>query len=107
MTVTQKEIVQRYEALGAAVKKILIEWDPIGVLTDGDWPDDEYDSYIPSICSILMNASDVSALDPKLNTIVELNMGLGEQRSRNKEFAARLWKLRDEVRIGPAGTQRS
>jgi hypothetical protein len=44
----------------------LVEWDPIGVLGDGDWRDDEYDSYIPSICSILENSSEVSTLESKL-----------------------------------------
>jgi hypothetical protein len=94
-----KELLQKYKALSEAVRKILVEWDPIGVLGDGDWPDDEYDSYIPSICSILENSSEVSTLESKLNAIVELNMGLGKQRSRNKEFAARLWKLRETTKI--------
>ena len=99
MNTTKKELLQKYEALSDAVKKIVVEWDPIGVLDDEDWPDDEYDSYIPSICSILMNAPEVSTLESKLNAIVELNMGLSEQRSVNKEFAARLWKLRDQMDI--------
>lgn len=106
MTTTEKELLQKYEALRDAVKKIVVEWDPIGVLRDGDWPDDEYDSYLPSVCSILMNSSEVSTLESKLDAVVELNMGLGDQRSRNHEFAARLWKLRDELKIGAAGSQR-
>jgi len=105
MTTTKKELLQKYEALSEAVKKIVVEWDPIGVLRDGDWPDDEYDSYIPSICSILMNATEVSTLESKLNAIVELNMGPGNQRSRNREFAARLWKLREEMKVGPSQPQ--
>jgi hypothetical protein len=91
----RKELLQKYERLHASVKKILVEWDPIGVLQDRDWPDDEYDSYVPSICSILMNSSNITTLESKLNAIVQLNMGLSEQRSRNKEFAQKLWKLRD------------
>ena len=106
MTTTNKELLQKYEALSAAVKKILVQWDPIGVLEDGDWPDDEYDSYIPSICSILMNSSEVSTLESKVNVIVELNIGLGQQCGRNKEFASRLWKLRDELKVGPAEPQK-
>jgi hypothetical protein len=106
MTTKKKALLQKYEALNEAVKKIVVEWDPIGVLTDGDWPDDEYDSYIPSICSTLMNSAEVSTLESKLNAVVELNMGLGKQRSRNREFTARLWKLRDEMRIGETGSQK-
>ena len=94
-----KESLQKYENLHAAVKKIVIEWDPIGVLHDGDWPDDEYDSYIPSICSILMSPSDMTTLESKLNAIVELNMGLAQQRSRNQEFAERLWELREQMNL--------
>jgi len=96
-----RELLHKYETLSVAVKKIVVEWDPIGVLGDGDWPDDEYDSYIPSICSILMNSSEVSTLESKLNAIVELNMGMSQQGARNKEFAAKLWKLRDEMKAGP------
>ena len=89
-----KETLQNYEKLHATVKRIVVEWDPIGVLQDENWPDDEYDSYIPSICSILTNSSDIATLEAKLNAIVELNMGLAPQRSRNKDFAERFWKLR-------------
>jgi hypothetical protein len=96
-----KELLQKYEALHGAVKKIVVEWDPIGVLQSGDWPDDEYDSYIPAICSILMNSSDIVTLISKLDAIVELNMGLGSQHLRNKEFAERLWKLREQLNPAP------
>jgi len=92
-----KELHQKYEALHAAVKKIIVKWDPIGVLQSEDWPDDEYDSYIPAICSILMNSSDIATLISKLDVIVELNMGLGSQHARNKEFAEQLWKLREQL----------
>lgn len=94
-----KESLRKYEELHSTVKKIVVEWDPIGVLQTEDWPDDEYDSYIPAICSILITSSDVSTLDSKLNAIVELNMGLAPQRSRNKEFAERLWKLRAQMNL--------
>jgi hypothetical protein len=89
-----KELSEKYERLHAAVRKLVIEWDPIRVLGDGDWPDDEYDSYIPSICSILMNSGEISILENKLNAIVEESMGLSQQRSRNKEFALKFWALR-------------
>ena|SRR5436190_20272883 len=94
-----KGALQDYEKLHATVKKIVVEWDPIGVLEGEDWPDDEYDSYIPSLCSILTNSSEIATLESKLNIIVELDMGLAPQRSRNKEFAERLWKLRDEMNL--------
>jgi hypothetical protein len=107
MTSNKKELLQKYEALSAAVKKIVVEWDPIGVLDDEDWPDDEYDSYIPSICSILMNSAEVSTLESKLNAILELNMGMSPQRSRSREFAAKLWSLRDRFSVGPAESRKS
>jgi hypothetical protein len=94
-----KETLQNYKKLHATVKKIVVEWDPIGVLQSEDWPADEYDSYIPSLCSILTNSSEIATLEAKLNAIVELDMGLAPQRSRNKDFAGRFWKLRDEMNL--------
>ena len=57
-----KASLRKYEELHATVKKIIVEWDPIGVLQSEDWPNDEYDSYIPAICSILINSSDITTL---------------------------------------------
>jgi hypothetical protein len=98
-----KELRRNFDDLSTSVREIVIEWDPIGVLSDSDWPRDEYDSYIPQICSILMNSTEVSTLESKLNAIVELGMGLPEQRSRNRDFASRLWKLRG---MSPHGLDR-
>ena len=103
----KKESQQNYERLSVAVKKAVVEWDPIGVLADGSWPDDEYDSYVPSICSILMNSSEISTLQSKLNAIVELNMGLPPQHARNDVFAEKLWKLREQLSIEIALPQAS
>ena len=103
----KKESQQNYERLSAAVKKTVVEWDPIGVLADGSWPDDEYAPYIPSICSILIHSSEISTLQSKLNAIVELKMGLPPQHSRNAVFAEKLWKLRGPLSIETALPQAS
>ncbi len=88
---------EMYDRLAAAVRQVLIEWDPIGVLSDPDWPDDEYDTYVPAICSALINFDDICVVETKLNSIVEMNMGMGQQRIRNKDFAQKLWKLKETI----------
>lgn len=38
-----------------AIRKVFIEvWDPIGVMSDPDWPRDEYDRYIGRVFELLV-----------------------------------------------------
>ena len=38
-----------------AIRKVFVEvWDPIGVMSDPDWPRDEYDGYIGQVFELLV-----------------------------------------------------
>ncbi len=62
-----------------SIREVLItDWDPIGVMSDPDWPRDEYDSYIGRIYSRLASGESADAI-AKYLCIVEVEvMGLGE-----------------------------
>ena len=52
-----------YDKLIAEVDRILWEdWDPIGVMSDPEWPRDEYDSYIGDIYRFLVRGEPAGAV---------------------------------------------
>ena len=63
-----------------AVEGLLRAWDPIGVFSDPNDPDnplDEYDSYAPVILGKLQAGKDVEALTQHLNELATTRMGMG------------------------------
>ena len=85
----QKEDIK---ALQRKVREILMEWDPIGVR---DMPEaqDEYDSYVGPICSLLIKGAGVTALAKMLDQIEGENMGLSVRTERNRQIAQKLLRL--------------
>jgi hypothetical protein len=62
------------------VEKILQRWDPIGVIDDlkeSGLPPDEYDSYAPSILTMLNRGANLEDIASHLGQIQSVNMGLG------------------------------
>ena len=51
------------------------DWDPIGI-NDLGGPDDEYDSYVGSVCSLLFSGADIHKIRKHLSQIETVNMGL-------------------------------
>jgi len=51
------------------------DWDPIGV-NDLGCPDDEYDSYVGRVCSLLLSGADIHKIRQHLSHIETGNMGL-------------------------------
>lgn len=74
---------------------VLGEWDPIGVLSDGDDSPahDEYDSYAPQLLSMLYAGKSRSEIADRLETLRTVNMGLPEFRERDEAAAAQLLLL--------------
>jgi hypothetical protein len=60
--------------MAASIRKIrdvfMHGWDPIGVGNTSDWPQDEYDSYVLPVYSILRQGKDEAAL---LNYLVQVH----------------------------------
>ena len=56
-------------------ESLWLDWDPIGV---NDFPeaDDEYDSYVGGVCSLLLSGADAHKLRQHLTQIQTVSMGL-------------------------------
>ena len=58
-----------------AIREILFsEWDPIGINSFA--PDDEYDSYVPTILRLLEHGRDERRIADQLRRFAEENIGL-------------------------------
>ena len=100
-----KEMPQRYEQeLLTRVNEVLhYIWDPIGVRGEPN-ARDEYDSYVPGVCSLLDNGATAEQIATHLDKIATESMGL---RSNIKncyatadkllEWRATLLKRRPEI----------
>jgi hypothetical protein len=61
-----------------SIREILAsEWDPIGVMSDPEWPRDEYDSYITRIYNALARGESAEYIAADLCFIEDKIMGLG------------------------------
>lgn len=86
---------ESYRRLHRAVREVLWkDWDPIGVNHFG--PDDEYDSYAPGICRLLMEGADERKIADRLQQLAENAMGLPHvSREHSLHIARRLLSLID------------
>ena len=62
----------------AQLRALWCEWDPIGVLSDPDWPRDEYDDYLDPTLRLLESGAGVAELAHYLNTVVGDQLALGD-----------------------------
>lgn len=77
------------------LRSMWCEWDPIGVMSDPDWPRDEYDDHLQPTLRLLESGAKVSEIAMYLNGVVGDGLALGETgvlSARPVQFAA---KLRD------------
>ena len=82
-----------YRRLYNAVREVLFhEWDPIGVNSHAT--DDEYDSYAPSLCSLLMQGADAVKIAARLDDWSRNAMGLSNvDPEHSRRIAHRLLSL--------------
>ena len=52
------------------------EWDPIGLNREGDWPDDEYDSYANGVYRMLCKGRDHFAISQYLERSALVTIGV-------------------------------
>lgn len=58
------------------IREVLIDhWDPIGVMSEPDWPRDEYDSYIGGVYRCLAQGESAEAIARHLCFVEEAMMG--------------------------------
>jgi hypothetical protein len=75
-----------------AIRRILIsEWDPIGFGV----PEDEYDSYIPTIYLLMQSCVGIEGLASHLEKLETVSMGLSVNTERNRRVAKMLLDLMD------------
>ena len=68
---------QKADEISEAIRQVFIrDWDPIGVMDDPEWPQDEYDSYIGEIYRFLSRGESADFIASHLCLIEEKMMGL-------------------------------
>ena len=65
------------------------DWDPIGI-NDVSPADDEYDSYVGGVCSLLLSGTDAAKLRQHLAHIETDNMGLSSPCSHLDDVVTKL-----------------
>lgn len=66
-----------------AIRRVFVEiWDPIGVMTDPDWPRDEYDGYIGRIFELLVLGGNDEEIVDYLSRATNDHMGLSASREQ-------------------------
>ena len=86
---TMNEYLWRSDAKGyLRVLEVLREWDPIGVIGYG--PQDEYDSYAPTIIRMLDAGNGVDDLTKHMVRIVAEHMGISVDKKKTRQCAQKL-----------------
>lgn len=75
---------------------ILNDWDPIGIQGYTDWPQDEYDSYVPDVCKLILKRAAFEEVVAYLWWLETEHMGLPGQRKRTEEFAKRVLEVGEQ-----------
>ena len=66
-----------FERLVVECRQMWKDFDPIGVYhLDGDWPEDEYDSYALQSVSLLVKRADLSEIGAFVRSAVHDTMGM-------------------------------
>ena len=91
MKKNNKDALRGLNKLEKSVAKILAEkWDPIGVSRESPR---EYDSYVHSVCSLLLSDAGQEQVCDYLRRVVEDEMGLSPDKERDVATAQQLLKL--------------
>lgn len=97
MTSDNREKIIRYERYHQAVKRVLFkEWDPIGASRMGG-PEDEYDSYVPVICRLLMTKRSKREIFDHLWKLETQDIGMPGNRLATEHVAERLLQIAQEI----------
>lgn len=84
------------------IRDVLIEhWDPIGVMSEPDWPRDEYDSYIGGVYRCLAQGESPEAIARHLCSVEATMMGLRRQPEALLPVAHRLKAIDVSLEVDP------
>jgi hypothetical protein len=72
------------------LRELLLRWDPIGVVREPDWPQDEYDAFIDPITERLREGAGEAELTEFLEGAVREHLGLEPNHEREAALAREL-----------------
>ncbi|MBT6081460.1 MAG: hypothetical protein HOH06_00550 [Polaribacter sp.] len=99
---TKSELKKKYNAIHRTISEILwIDWDPIGI--NDLAPRDEYDDYVPEICSLVMRNKSAIEIANRLFQIETDTIGVLGNREHCLKVAN---KIIDEINRNTAPQQR-
>lgn len=75
------------------IRNLLNRWDPIGVRGEGDGPEDQYDSYLPLIVSLVQGSCSVLDLTDHLDNLRTETMELDADRNADRAIAEAILAL--------------
>jgi hypothetical protein len=84
------------------LREHLLRWDPIGVVHEPDWPQDEYDVFIEPLAERLRQGTTEEELTVFLESAVREHLGLDPDREREARLARELVDWHAHTR--PPGT---
>lgn len=88
-------MTKEQEALYKHIDEILFyKWDPIGI-SSGNWPRDEYESYLPTVYSLVVTNSEPSTIVDYL-TQSRARMGLSESLVKDIKIAELLLLIKED-----------
>src|SRR5436309_3106796 len=78
------------------LRELLLRWDPIGVVHEPDWPQDEYDALLDPLAERLRAGATEEELATFLEAAVREHLGLEPDRDREAALARELagWHTR-------------
>ena len=66
------------------IRRLLwFEWDPIGINAEGNWPDDEYDSYAHKVYRMLIDEKDHFAISKYLKATALEHIGVNQSENHD------------------------
>ncbi len=75
---------------------LFYKWDPIGI-SDGDWPRDEYQSYLPQVFKLALENESPQPIANYLSVITTDNMGLSEVKSHDMAIAKLILEIKEGI----------
>jgi hypothetical protein len=78
------------------LRELLLRWDPIGVVHEPDWPQDEYDAFLEPVAERLREGASADELAAFLDAAVREHLGLEPDAAREAAFAREVveWYVR-------------
>ncbi len=86
---SNKHLKEKYNATFNIVKKIVNEWDPVGLLPSA--PDDEYEFEIARIVSLLSNVDTVNTLSDGIAQIFTKAFGWSFSEEECLPVSRKIW----------------